>query len=104
MEATRSSETSVHNKPTGSHIPEDGILHSHRRETSDPLKDRLHSKGLCERDDLIRPMFDLTLAPLGACLVMVLCLFYFSTLKMEALCSFVASVGCLSPGYIAVYP
>jgi hypothetical protein len=25
-------------------------------------------------------------------------------LKMEALCSFVASVGCLSPGYIAVYP
>jgi hypothetical protein len=29
MEATRSSETSVHNKPTLRHIPEGGILHSH---------------------------------------------------------------------------
>jgi hypothetical protein len=27
MEATRSSETPVHNKPTRRHIPEDGILH-----------------------------------------------------------------------------
>jgi hypothetical protein len=32
MEATRSSETSVYNKPTQRHIPEDGILHSHLRE------------------------------------------------------------------------
>jgi hypothetical protein len=32
MEATRSSETSVYNIPTGRHIPEDGILHSHRHE------------------------------------------------------------------------
>jgi hypothetical protein len=32
MEATRSSETSVHNKPTRRHISEDGILHSDRRE------------------------------------------------------------------------
>jgi hypothetical protein len=29
MEATRFSETSVYNKPTRRHIPEDGILHSH---------------------------------------------------------------------------
>jgi hypothetical protein len=32
MEASRSSETSVYNKPTRRHIPEDGILYSHRRE------------------------------------------------------------------------
>jgi hypothetical protein len=32
MEATRSSEKSVYNKPIGRHIPEGGILHSHRRE------------------------------------------------------------------------
>jgi hypothetical protein len=32
MEATRSSETSIYNKPTRYHIPEDGIFHSHRRE------------------------------------------------------------------------
>jgi hypothetical protein len=32
MEATRSSETSVCNKPTRRHISEDGILHSDRRE------------------------------------------------------------------------
>jgi hypothetical protein len=35
MEATRSSETSVYTKPTRRHIPEEGILHSHR---SDNLK------------------------------------------------------------------
>jgi hypothetical protein len=32
MEATRSSETSVNKISTRRHIPEDGILHSHRRE------------------------------------------------------------------------
>jgi hypothetical protein len=32
MAAIRSSETSVNIIPTRSHIPEDGILHSHRRE------------------------------------------------------------------------
>jgi hypothetical protein len=32
MEATRSSETSVHTRSTRRHIPEDGILHSHRCE------------------------------------------------------------------------
>jgi hypothetical protein len=34
MEAIRSSETSVHTRSTQYHIPEDGILHSHRRENS----------------------------------------------------------------------
>jgi hypothetical protein len=33
MDATRSSETYVHNKPTRRHITEHGMLHSHRRET-----------------------------------------------------------------------
>jgi hypothetical protein len=32
MEATRSSETSNFNQRTWRHIPEDGILHSHRLE------------------------------------------------------------------------
>jgi hypothetical protein len=32
MEAIRSSETSVHTSSTRPHIPEDGILHSHRCE------------------------------------------------------------------------
>jgi hypothetical protein len=32
IEATRSSETSVYNKPTRRHIQEYGFLHSHRRE------------------------------------------------------------------------
>jgi hypothetical protein len=32
MEAIRSSETSVHTRSTQRHIPEDGILHSHRCE------------------------------------------------------------------------
>jgi hypothetical protein len=32
MEAICSSETSVHTTSTRRHIPEDGILHSHRRE------------------------------------------------------------------------
>jgi hypothetical protein len=32
IEATRSSETSVYNKPTRRHIQEDNIVHGHRRE------------------------------------------------------------------------
>jgi hypothetical protein len=32
MEAIHSSETSIHTRSTPPHIPEDGILHSHRRE------------------------------------------------------------------------
>jgi hypothetical protein len=32
MQAIRSSETSVHTRSTRHHIPENGILHSHRRE------------------------------------------------------------------------
>jgi hypothetical protein len=32
MEAICSSETSVHTRTTQPHIPENGILHSHRRE------------------------------------------------------------------------
>jgi hypothetical protein len=32
MKAKRSSETSIHTRSTRRHIPEDGILHSHRRE------------------------------------------------------------------------
>jgi hypothetical protein len=32
MEAIRSTETSVHTRSTRRHIPEDGILHSHRCE------------------------------------------------------------------------
>jgi hypothetical protein len=34
MEAIRSNEKSVHTRTTRRHIPENGILHSHRRETS----------------------------------------------------------------------
>jgi hypothetical protein len=32
MQATRFSETSLYDKPARRHIPEDGIIHSHRRE------------------------------------------------------------------------
>jgi hypothetical protein len=36
MEAIRSSEKSVHTRSTLSHIPEDGLLHSHRCENLKP--------------------------------------------------------------------
>jgi hypothetical protein len=46
MEATRSSETSVYNKPTRRHVPEDGILHSHSRENLKSYKEKyIHIKG-----------------------------------------------------------
>jgi hypothetical protein len=47
MEATHSSETSVCNKPTRHHIPEDGILHSHRRENLKSYISNLVSRILC---------------------------------------------------------
>jgi hypothetical protein len=40
MEAIRSSETSVHTRSTQRHIPEDGILHSHRCENLKSFKFR----------------------------------------------------------------
>jgi hypothetical protein len=40
MQATRSSDTLVSNKPTWHHIPEDGILHSHRCENLKSCKNR----------------------------------------------------------------
>jgi hypothetical protein len=43
MEAIRSSETSVNEIPTRRHIPEDGILHSHRREN---LKSHISNSSL----------------------------------------------------------
>jgi hypothetical protein len=42
-EATRSSETSVYNKSTRHHIPEDNIVHSHRRENLRSLVGILHT-------------------------------------------------------------
>jgi hypothetical protein len=44
MEATRSSETQVYNKPTSRHIPEDGILHSH---CCDNLKSCICNNAVC---------------------------------------------------------
>jgi hypothetical protein len=48
MEAIRSSETSVNKISTQRHIPEDGILHSHRREN---LKS--HVRYLCPTSAII---------------------------------------------------
>jgi hypothetical protein len=45
MEAILSSETLVHTRCTRRHIPEDGILHSHRREN---LRSYMLSSGLCD--------------------------------------------------------
>jgi hypothetical protein len=38
MKEIRCSETSVHTRSTRRHIPEDGILHSHRRENLEILQ------------------------------------------------------------------
>jgi hypothetical protein len=45
MEAIRSSETSVHTRSTQRHIPEDGILHSHRCENLRSYNIKMASKG-----------------------------------------------------------
>jgi hypothetical protein len=42
IEATRSSETLVHTRSTRSHIPEDGILYSHRRENLGSYNTKQH--------------------------------------------------------------
>jgi hypothetical protein len=39
MEAIRSFETSIHTRSTRRHIPEDGILYSHRRENLKSYKE-----------------------------------------------------------------
>jgi hypothetical protein len=41
METTRFSEPLVYVKLTRRHIQEDGIRHSHRRDTTDPTKQKL---------------------------------------------------------------
>jgi hypothetical protein len=47
MEAIRSSETSVNKIPTRRRIPEDGILHSHRRENLKSHKNVFVSDHQC---------------------------------------------------------
>jgi hypothetical protein len=48
MEATRSSETSVHTRSTWRHITEDDILYSHHRENSKSYEDEsVHVDVLC---------------------------------------------------------
>jgi hypothetical protein len=45
LETTRSSETSVHTRSKWRHIPEDGILYSHRRENLKSYIDRSSLKS-----------------------------------------------------------
>jgi hypothetical protein len=66
MEAIRSSETSVYTISTRCHIPEGGILHSHGHEN---LKSSYKPNSVCRL------------------LLLVSCLAYSSTLKIEAICS-----------------
>jgi hypothetical protein len=63
MEAISSCETSVHTRSTRRHNPEDGILHSHRRENLksfiikeaiSPLHIReVWVRGLCKKPDML---------------------------------------------------
>jgi hypothetical protein len=52
MEVIRSSETSVHTRYTWRHIPEDGILHSHRCENLRSYKNETVSHVLCNCEAL----------------------------------------------------
>jgi hypothetical protein len=54
MEAIRSSETSVHTRSTQRHVPEDGILHSHRLETSNLTEN--HSPLPWDRIPIAQPV------------------------------------------------
>jgi hypothetical protein len=47
MKEIRSSETSVHTRPTRRHIPEDGILHSHHHKILKSYKRSLLFKFCC---------------------------------------------------------
>jgi hypothetical protein len=56
MESIRSSETSVHTRATRRHIPEDDILHSHRRENiRSYMFNFLCIRVYCEVRNLVRP-------------------------------------------------
>jgi hypothetical protein len=49
MEAIRSSKTSVQTRPTGGHIPEDDILHSHRSENVKSYINGKYFMELCKK-------------------------------------------------------
>jgi hypothetical protein len=53
LEATRSPETSVLTRPTRRHIPEDGVLHSHRRDLTSYERATVFSVVTCA----VRPDF-----------------------------------------------
>jgi hypothetical protein len=57
MEAIHSSETSVYTKYTRRYFPEDGILHSHRREN---LKSYMRDQVSNERTYFLRTLWDLS--------------------------------------------
>jgi hypothetical protein len=49
MEAIPSSETSVHTRSTQRHIPEDGVLHAHRRENFKSYREIFCFKALSKK-------------------------------------------------------